>query len=286
MSKKGLGRGLNALIPEMPQQEPTESHYIQQIPINKIRPNPNQPRKIFSNEALEELAQSIEQHGIVQPIVVRAIDGGYELVAGERRLRAGKMTNLSEMPALVQDFSDKEVAEIALIENLQREDLNIMEEAEAYKTLIEDFSFSQEQLANRLGKSRSAVTNTIRLLNLCEYVKELVMQNKITAGQVRPLISLPSDEQIFVADEILEKGLNSRQVEQLCKKIKKLQQETKKSKTTANLDPHLKDAEEKMMQEMGVNVKIKGNDKKGRIEIKYYEQEDLNRILEIILNKG
>ncbi|WP_350343668.1 ParB/RepB/Spo0J family partition protein [Proteinivorax tanatarense] len=283
MSKKGLGRGLNALIPEVSQNKEIPGNSIKQISVNKIRPNPYQPRKVFSTESLEDLAQSIEQHGIVQPIVVREIDGGYELVAGERRLRACKMTNLSKMPAVIQEFSEKEVAEIALIENLQREDLNIIEEAEAYKTLIEDFGFSQEQLAQRLGKSRSGLTNTLRLLNLSKDVKHLVMNDKLTAGQVRPLLSLADEEQFFVAKEILSKGLNSRQVEQLCNKLKKKGKGTKKER---NIDPNIKEAEEVLMEKIGVNVKIKGNNKKGKIEIKYYEQGDLNRILDMFHDKG
>lgn len=282
MSKRGLGRGLSALIPEIPEKE-INPNSIMHIPISRIRPNPKQPRKNFSLESLEELANSIKVHGIIQPIVVRVIEGGYELVAGERRLRASKIAGLTEIKAIIEDFTDKQIAEIALIENLQREDLNPIEEAEAYHQLIVDFDLTQDQLSLRIGKSRSAIANTLRLLGLCKEVKDLLIKDLLKPGQVRPLLVLNDANQKEVATLILEKGLNSRQIERYCKELS--QKNEKVLKNTVR-DPIIKDVEERIMENIGVSVKIKGNDNKGKIEIQYYDQDDLNRIIELLLNKG
>ncbi len=282
MSKKGLGRGLSALIPELPDTE-VNINSIQSIPIARIRPNPKQPRKSFSSESLEELANSIKQHGIIQPIVVRSIEGGYELVAGERRLRASKIAGLTEINAIVQNFTERQIAEIALIENLQREDLNPIEEAEAYQMLIDEFDLTQDQLSLRIGKSRSAIANTIRLLGLCIEVRNLLIEGKLKAGQVRPLLVLDSAQQKDLAHLIIEKGLNARQIENYCKTVNEMDKQKRKIIET---NPIVKDVEEKLMEAIGVNVKIKGNDRKGKIEIQYYDEEDLNRIIDLIINKG
>ena len=282
MSKKGLGRGLSALIPEMPEKE-ISPNAIQHIPISRIRPNPKQPRKNFSLESLEELANSIKIHGIIQPIVVRSIEGGYELVAGERRLRASKIAGMADIKAIIENFTDKQIAEIALIENLQREDLNPIEEAEAYFKLIEEFAITQEQLSLRIGKSRSAIANTLRLLGLCKEVKEMVTKGMLKPGQVRPLLVLNDVNQKEVAKLILDKGLNSRQIEKYCKELSENNDQVRKNTPK---DPVVRDVEERIMETIGVSVKIKGNDKKGKIEIQYYDQDDLNKIIDILLNKG
>lgn len=282
MSKKGLGRGLSALIPEMPETE-FNPNSIQHIPLSRIRPNPKQPRKNFPLESLEELANSIKIHGVIQPIVVRSIEGGFELVAGERRFRASKIAGLKDIKAVIENFTDKQIAEIALIENLQREDLNPIEEAEAYHKLIEEFSLTQDQLSLRIGKSRSAIANTLRLLGLCKEVKEMLINNQLRPGQVRPLLVLNDENQRKVTQLIIEKGLNSRQIEKYCKE---LSQNNEKVKRNSPKDPVVKDVEERIMEKIGVSVKIKGNDNKGKIEIQYYDQDDLNKILDLLLNKG
>lgn len=282
MSKKGLGRGLSALIPELPSDN-FNPNAVEEIPISRIRPNPKQPRKNFSTESLEELAESIKMHGIIQPVVVRSIEGGYELVAGERRLRASKIAGLKEIKAVIQSFTDKQIAEIALIENLQREDLNPIEEAEAFQTLIEEFDLTQDQLALRIGKSRSAIANTLRLLSLAPEVRNMVVKGLLKPGQVRPILVLEDRVQIELAKMIIEKELNARQVE---KYVKELSAEKKQKKKSLLSDPIVKDVEEKIMESIGVSVKIKGNDKKGKIEIQYYDEEDLNKIIELLLNKG
>ncbi|SET01136.1 ParB/RepB/Spo0J family partition protein [Anaerobranca gottschalkii] len=284
MSKKGLGRGLSALIPELPQQD-INPNSIQDIPISRIRPNPKQPRKNFSQESLQELAESIKIHGIIQPIVVRSIEGGYELVAGERRLRASKIAGLDTIKAVIQNFTDRQLAEIALIENLQREDLNSIEEAEAYQKLIDEFHLTQEQLSLRLGKSRSAIANTLRLLDLAKDVKELVIKGLLKPGQVRPLLVLDKSKQKEVANLIVEKSLNTRQIEKYVKELRE-KEKILKLKKEENIDPEIKDVEEKIMESIGVKVKIKGNDKKGVIEINYYDENDLNRIIQLLLDKG
>ncbi|SHJ77670.1 chromosome segregation DNA-binding protein [Anaerobranca californiensis DSM 14826] len=284
MSKKGLGRGLSALIPELPQQD-FNPNSILEIPINRIRPNPKQPRKNFSQESLQELAESIKIHGIIQPIVVRSIEGGYELVAGERRLRACKIAGLHTIKAVVQTFTDRQLAELALIENLQREDLNPIEEAEAYQKLIDEFNLTQEQLSLRLGKSRSAIANTLRLLGLAKDVKEMVIKGLLKPGQARPLLVLDKIRQKEVAKLIVEKSLNTRQIE---KYVKELSEKEKKPKIKRedNINPEIKDVEERIMETIGVKVKIKGNDKKGIIEINYYDENDLNKIIQLLLDKG
>ncbi|QNO16659.1 ParB/RepB/Spo0J family partition protein [Alkalicella caledoniensis] len=264
----------------MPEKEIDENS-IQKISLSRIRPNPKQPRKIFNVVALEELASSIKEHGIIQPVVVRQIEGGYELVAGERRLRASKLAGLKEISAVIQNFNDKQIAEIALIENLQREDLNPIEEAEAYQKLIEEFGITQEQLSVRIGKSRPSIANTIRLLSLCKEVREMIIKGRIKAGQARPLLILDKNKQIDVANLIIEKGLNARQIEKYCKEIN----EEKKSRKMIH-NPIIKDVENRIMESIGVNVKIKGNDNKGKVEIQYYDQDDLNRIIDILMNKG
>jgi ParB family chromosome partitioning protein len=284
VSKKGLGRGLSALIPELPQQD-FNPNSILEIPINRIRPNPKQPRKNFSQESLQELAESIKIHGIIQPIVVRSIEGGYELVAGERRLRACKIAGLHTIKAVVQTFTDRQLAELALIENLQREDLNPIEEAEAYQKLIDEFNLTQEQLSLRLGKSRSAIANTLRLLGLAKDVKEMVIKGLLKPGQARPLLVLDKIRQKEVAKLIVEKSLNTRQIE---KYVKELSEKEKKPKIKRedNINPEIKDVEERIMETIGVKVKIKGNDKKGIIEINYYDENDLNKIIQLLLDKG
>ncbi|MDA8211334.1 MAG: ParB/RepB/Spo0J family partition protein, partial [Clostridia bacterium] len=221
MSKKGLGRGLQALIPDVkPSQESTSENTskVLELPIAEIRPREDQPRRFFSDEKLEELAQSIKEHGVIQPIVLRKTDQGYEIIAGERRWRATRKAGLEFIPAVVKDFQDCDVNEVALIENLQREDLNPIEEALAFQKLVTEFRLTQEQLAQRLGKSRPYIANSLRLLNLPPVIQQLVASGEMTSGHVRPLLGIKSREkQLQLVEVIRKKGLSVRQTEELVK---------------------------------------------------------------------
>ena len=279
MIKKGLGKGLNALIPELPQ---VDGQGIREISVNDIAPNRKQPRQNFDTEKMEQLAESIAKHGIVQPIAVRKIDEGYEIVAGERRWRAARMAGLKTVPAIVMDLDERQVMEIALVENLQREDLNPIEEAEAYKTLMDEFGLTQEEISSAVGKSRPAITNTLRLLSLCPEVQRLVKENLLSAGHARALVVLGEKQQKEAAEKILKEQLNVRETEKL---VSKLAGERKERAARAeDKNPWVVDMEEQIGEILGTKVQIIQGKKKGKIEIEYYGTEDLERILELIMH--
>lgn len=278
MAKKGLGKGLSALIP-MVDDEVKE--YVKEISIKKIKKNPYQPRKYFNEEKLNELVLSIKEHGIVQPLLVRKIGNNYELVAGERRLRAAEKAGITSIPVVVNNFSEKEMLEIALIENIQREDLNPLEEGEAYRRLMDEFGFTQEKLAERIGKSRSVIANTLRLLNLDSEVKKLLSAGKITAGHARCLAGVAETEvQRETAREIIKKNLSVRDVEKLISKRKNEANNKTGVKKKINPDPYILEMEEKLCRLFGTKVTIKEGKNKGKIEIEYYNPNDLERISE------
>ncbi|KZE39388.1 stage 0 sporulation protein J [Brevibacillus parabrevis] len=275
---RGLGKGLNALITSNLIEE---GEQVKEVSVSEIRPNPYQPRKEFEQSAIDELAHSIREHGIIQPLIVRKSIKGFELVAGERRLRAAKLAGLKQVPVVVKAYTDQQLMEIALIENLQRENLNPLEEAEAYEKLIAYHEYTQEQLAQRIGKSRPHVANMLRLLQLPESIRKLVAATELTMGHARALLSV-SDEnmQMQLAKDVVEKGLNVRQLEEMVKQLN-VSRETKKKKPAKN-EPILIEMEERLRSRFGTAVKIKKGAKRGKIEIDFYSQEDLQRIIEIL----
>lgn len=281
MSKQQrLGRGLDALISTS--LEVRDDDQVIEIKIDEIRPNPYQPRKEFDQKALEELKQSIAEHGIIQPLIARKSIKGYELVAGERRLRAAKLANLESVPVVVKDFTDDQLMEIGLIENLQRENLNAIEEAQAYEKLMKRFSLTQEELAKRVGKSRPHVANFIRLLQLPSEVQKLVSEGKLSMGHARALLSV-EEEQLKgkLAKKVIEEDLSVRQLEELVQKLpKNVSRETKRKKEGRN--PLIKQTEDQLRSYFGTSVHVKYGNKKGKIEIEYYSDEDLQRIIELI----
>lgn len=279
--KRGLGKGLNALIPEG--SVFMGGRTIINIDINKIIPNPRQPRLHFSDKAIQELANSIKEQGIIQPVLVRMKQGTYELIAGERRFRAAKIAGLNVIPAIVKDFSDQQSLEIALIENLQREDLNPMEAAEAYQKLSSEFDIPQEEIAKRVGKSRSSITNTLRLLTLPDEIKESLRSNKISAGHARALLALDTKEkQLELWNKIIETKMSVRDVETVAgvASPNKPQKQTARKKFTRNLE--LKNIEEQLTTRLATKVRIFGQTTRGKIEINYFSKEDLERLVEEI----
>ncbi len=260
--KKVLGKGLSAIFSDFSE----DSENIENISVDDIKPSPYQPRINDNNESLEDLARSIKEKGVIQPIIVRKTKDGFELIAGERRLKASKLSGLQTIPAIVKNFSDEEAAQIALIENIQREDLNPLDEALAYKKLIENFNYTQEELSEKLGKNRATIANTLRLLNLPKNIIELIKTNKITAGHARALLSLDDESyQIELANLIVEKKLNVRDTESRVR-TKKLQLDfSQYEKTLSNV--------------LGIPVKIKFTGKKGKIEITFKTKEELESLL-------
>lgn len=287
MNKKGLGKGLGALISSAG-EEKVDSGVIE-VKINDIEPNTNQPRKYFDTEKLEQLAESIRKHGVVQPIIVRRENGTYRIVAGGRRWRGARLAGLTTIPVIEKDLSNKQIMEIALIENIQREDLNPIEEAEAYHRLLNEFNMTQEELSNSIGKSRSAIANTIRLLGLPDKVKEKLIEGRITSGHARALLAIDNRElQEKLCDEIIDKNLTVRQVELLVKK--KLAElsgsENKRNKNEKiNKEEYLK-IEENLQNIFGTKVKLINNNKKGKIMIEYYSEEELERLIELLGSIG
>ncbi|MBU5592402.1 ParB/RepB/Spo0J family partition protein [Clostridium sp. MSJ-4] len=279
MTKKfGLGKGLGALIPEEDMKEQNESNLIS---MNLIKANSHQPRKLFDEEKISSLAESIKEHGIIQPIILKSMDKGYMIIAGERRWRAAKLAGLKEVPAIIMDLTDKQVLEISLIENIQREDLNPIEEALAYKKLIEDFNLTQEALSVRIGKSRAAIANTMRLLNLDTRVQDYLKDGVITEGHGRALLGiLNKDLQYELSQKIIDEDLTVREVERIIKSLDKSNKESKQLKT---LNPYYNDIKERLQSHFGtkVNINSKRNNK-GKIEIEYYSEEDLQRILDMM----
>ena len=282
--KRRLGKGLGALIPEVL----NDSVETNEIPLDRIQPNPLQPRQNFNDEKLQELALSIREHGILQAVVVSPIgEGSYYLVAGERRLRAAKIAGLNSVPAIVKSLDRKAMLEIALIENLQREDLNPVEEARAYKKLMQEYNYTQEELARRIGKSRPSIANSIRLLSLPYELLELLAQGEITSGQIRPLLAIsdPLKQQETVR-QIIEEGLSAREAEKIAARIN-LQTGKRKSKDDDTIqDPLYSELQTQIQRSMGTKVKIRQGKNGGTIEIYYYSEEDLERLVAKLLPDG
>jgi len=281
-SKRGLGKGLGALIPQG--SVFTGGRTIVSVDINNVVPNPRQPRTLFTKESLHELAESIKAQGIIEPILTRMRNGKYELVAGERRLRAAKLAGIAVIPAIVKDFTDQQSLELSLIENLQREDLNPMDEAEGFSRLSSEFGLTQEDIAKQVGKDRSTVTNMIRLLSLPKPIKDSLRKGEITTGHARPLLSLDNAEkQIHFWREIVKGNLNVRDAEILVtgkEEKPKIKKGGRKRAFTQNAE--LNALVEQLTEQLATKVKIFGTPQRGRIEIEYYSQEDLERILELI----
>ncbi|MCP1146618.1 ParB/RepB/Spo0J family partition protein [Lysinibacillus endophyticus] len=281
---RGLGKGIGALFPtetletlETVQNEDA----IEKISLQKLVVNPFQPRKTFDDEKIDELAQSIKEHGIIQPIVVRKKGKKFEIVVGERRFRAAKLANLEEIPAIIREMTEEQMMEVAILENLQREDLTPIEEAEAYQSLIEKLNFTQEELAKRLGKSRPYITNHMRLLQLPDEVRELVNNGKLTMGHGRTLLGLKNKRRIpEVAEKVVKHELNVRQLEALIKQLNEdVSRETEKP---VKKDIFVQATETQLREYFGTNVQIKKSKNKGKIEIEFYSEDDLERILEIL----
>ena len=289
----GLGRGLDSLLKAYDQEieekkpETSVSKYeirqgdTQKIDINKIYANPNQPRKVFDKESLNELAESIRLHGLIQPIIVNEMPDGYMIIAGERRYRACKICGLQEIDAIVKNYTGKQVAEIAIIENLQREDLNPVEVAKGIKQLMEEFGLTQEKVSERLGKSRSAIANTLRILSLYPEVLDLVEKGKVSFGHAKILASIEDyATQLILAKKIAKDKLTVRDLE---KEVEAILGNKKKKKAPKLPSEELQDFVSDLQRKLGTKVSLIGNDKKGRIYIDYYSQDDLDRIYDIVL---
>lgn len=290
MSKKfGLGKGLNALIPEdtvilepKKGKDKNDDNGYSLIDINLIKSNESQPRKLFDDEKIMELAESIKSNGIIQPLILRKDKDEYIIVAGERRWRAAKYIGIKEIPAVIMDLTEKQILEISLIENIQREDLNSIEEAIAYKKLITDFDLTQEQLSKRIGKSRVAITNTMRLLNLSEDVQQYIIEGVISEGHGRALLAITDSKlQCELAQNVIDDKLSVRELEFLIRKLK-TKSEPSKSKAKKETNLYYKEVIEKLENYFGTKVNVTNKNNKGKIEIEYYSEEDLQRILEII----
>ncbi|MCA0988775.1 ParB/RepB/Spo0J family partition protein [Guptibacillus algicola] len=279
MTNRGLGKGINAFFPSQKEDET-----VKDIPLNELRPNPYQPRKKFNAEAIEELSSSIQTYGVLQPVIVRKSIKGYEIVVGERRYRASKEAGLKTIPAVVRDLTDRKMMEIALIENLQRENLNPIEEALAYQKLMEETDVTQEELSKRLGKSRPHLANFLRLLQLSPEVQDYIAEGKITMGHGRALLGLKKKEaRKALAERVIDEKLNVRQLEHLINGMNNnVPRETTKDEKP---DPFLKDKENVLRERFGTSVSIKRTKKKGKIEIEFFSQDDLDRILDV-LEKG
>jgi ParB family chromosome partitioning protein len=275
--QKGLGRGLGALIPAAEGPKGASNFFVE---VGRISPNALQPRRAFDEAKLEELAASIRDRGVIQPLIVRRNGDGYELIAGERRLRAAMKAGLKEVPVVVREASDNDSLQLALIENLQREDLNAIEEAQAYRRLQEEFHLGQEEIAQKVGKSRPAVANSMRLLQLPEEVQRDVIEGKLSAGHARALLSLERETLIgAAAREVIAKGLSAREVEKLVRKLKG----ARRTKRAAGLlDPDLRSFTEKLQRCLGTKVRVVHRGNRGKIEIDYYSLADLYRISRVI----
>ena len=320
MSKhSGLGRGLESLLSSSESQYETAMPHNNvgavDVPVGSIRPNPYQPRKTFDKEKLKELSESIKKHGIIQPLIVRRNGSNYELVAGERRLRAARLAKLQTVPVLVRDYDEKQMRELSLVENIQRHDLNPLEEAKAIRELMEQCDYTQAQVAERLGRSRAAVTNLLRMLNLPEELQAMVADEKVTAGQMRPLLALAErEQQLKIGKALAEHGWSARTVEEVVKTVKEgkaLQvlderivildkngkpvkdpssvkgKNSRKKGSAVKTDIHFKQFEENLIEALGTKVRIVSkNNNVGKIEIDYYSIDDLDRICELLQGKG
>lgn len=274
--KAALGKGLEALLPEKGEE-------VIRLEIEKIIPNQHQPRKIFKDEALKELSTSIKEKGVIQPVIVSRVgDGTFRLIAGERRWRAATLAGLKKIPALIKDVSSQDAIEIALIENIQREELNAVETAEAFNRLLKEFNLTQEELSQRVGKDRATIANYLRILKLPDEIKAFINTDSISIGHAKALLTLENrQKQIEAAKEIIKKGLSVREAEALCKR---LSQPVKPKKKKEKL-PEVADLEHKLTRSLGTKVKINHKDKRGKIEIEYYSLDELDRLLEILLQQ-
>ena len=281
-AQKGLGKGLGALLGDFA-EEPQEKSAYQSLPIYKVEPNPDQPRKDFDPEELENLAESIRVHGLIQPLTVREMPTGYyQIIAGERRWRAARLAKLSEVPVVVIDADDRKAMELALIENLQRQDLNPVEEALGYKSLMEDYGLTQEEAASRVGKSRPAVANALRLLSLNPEVLELVRSGSLTAGHARAIASLKSEKkQLDAAKKVIALSLSVRQTETLCKNMEK-EPAPQPEEPVLKVD-YVAECEKSLSKHLGRGVKIVNGKRKGRFELEFYGQEDLQKLLDALM---
>ncbi len=290
IKKKALGKGLSALIPDsyvniIQSQKAAQPHAqeaaIQDITISEIQPNPDQPRRHFGDQGIDELAASIREQGVLQPVIVKKKGQGFELVCGERRLRAAQKIGITKIPAIVKDVADEKLLEWALVENIQREDLNTIEEAQAYLRLVEERGLSQEQVADRVGKNRATVANTIRLLRLPQEVLSELSSGRLQAGHARALLALPTPEhQRQLCKRIVEDKLSVRQVEET---VNRSLARKRRAKQARHLNPEIQDLEHRLERRLGTSVKIfPRRNSQGRIEIQYYSLDDLDRLLDII----
>lgn len=294
--KKGLGKGLNALIkapgavPVEPSGKAAEAtdagERVLRVSLDQVVPSPLQPRKHFHEDNLDELVESIREHGVIQPLVVREVEGKYELIAGERRWRASTKLGLKEVPIIFREASDRDVLEMALIENLQREDLDPLEEAQAYSRLAKDFGLKQEEIAQRVGKNRATVSNAIRLLDLDEQVQVLISRKMLSSGHAKAILGIKGKaEQRMLADMVVRKKLNVRETEKLVSEQingKTTSKPEKKSKNSPQAEAYLRQIQDELRSRYSTNIAIQHSDKKGKIEIEYYGNEDLSRILELM----
>lgn len=281
--KGGLGKGLGALINQNILDEEATKEGVNKISINLIKANINQPRKNFDDEKINSLSESIKEHGIIQPLVLIKEKDNYVIVAGERRWRAAKNLGLKEVPAVIMDLTDKELLEVSLIENIQREDLNPIEEALAYKKLLEDFKLTQEQLGRKVGKSRTVITNCIRLLNLDERVQEYLIDGVISEGHARTILAISDNNiQYELAQIIIDEGLSVRQTERLVKKYESKAEEKDKVNKEDSKEVYIEDIRNRLETMFSTKVNLKSKNNKGKIEIEYYSNDDLQRILEIL----
>ena len=296
MAKRGLGKGIGALFgndieetdivaQDIHQINENDKEKVTNLKLAQIEPNKEQPRKNFDEEKLQQLADSIKQHGVIQPIIVKDLNNGYyQIVAGERRWRASRIAGLKEIPAIVRTYDELATMQIALIENLQREDLNPIEEALSYKALLDDFALTQEKVSEQVGKSRSAIANTIRLLSLPKQIQKLLEEGAISGGHARAILSVTSEEgKLQLTEKIIENELNVRQAEQLAKTLnaQKPKKESAQPQTSA-FDLQLQGIQKRMSDLLGTKVKILNGSKKGKIEIEYYSENDLDRVLKLL----
>ncbi len=284
--KRGLGKGLSALIQDKEKAEElisdvklNPSEAVEEIEISRIIPKSDQPRKIFDEDALNDLKASIKENGVIQPIILRRKDDGYEIIAGERRWRAAKGAGLERIPSIVREIDEETAAKISLIENVQRENLNPIEEAEAYKRLMSEYSLKQEELAKAVGKSRSYISNSIRLLNLDERIIGYIYEGKLTGGHGKALLAIKNrEDQLEAANRIIELGMNVREAEEKAKVSKKRSKRNKKAKELFMIE-----LEEKLMGVLGTKVTLNRGRKSGSIEIEYYDDDDLERLIDLIV---
>lgn len=293
MASRGLGKGLDSLIPaninninENKSKEVKQAETV--VKIAKVEPNRSQPRKNFDEDALQELADSIKQFGLLQPILVQDKNDYYEIIAGERRWRAAKLAGLKEVPVIVRNYTDQEIVEISLIENIQREDLNPIEEAMAYKRLLEEFNLKQDEVAERVSKSRASVTNSMRLLKLCDGVQQMIIDDMLSTGHARALIPIEdTEQQLQLAQKIFDEKLSVREVEKIVKGILKPEiKKEKKEKTPEKIQYIYRDIENRLQEKLSrkVGISSKGSDGTGKIEIEFYSNDDLDRLIEALSN--